>query len=155
MANPFAGIAERLAGDGYELPSVFAGEKCELQDAVSFVVADFAVGFGVAERGVAAAASANHELANAMIGVGVAFGILRGETFVRMFVSGEDNFGVGVVEILPEGVKFGVFGVFRKQAAAEESVVAVGERANVGVRGKILRQPSFFGRSFRAAAQLT
>lgn len=126
MAFTLSGITEGFSGYREELPAVFAGGESELQHAVGFVVADFAVGLGVAERGVATAARADDKLADAVVGVGIAFRILRGEAFVGMFVAGEDDVCVGVVEILPEGAQFGMLGVFWEEAAAEESVVAVG-----------------------------
>ena len=108
------------------MPAVFAGGESQLKHAVGFVVAGFAVGLCVTERGVAATAGADDEFAHAVVGVGIALGILRGEALVGMFVAGEEDVGVGVIEVLPESTEFGMLGVFGKEAAAEERVMAVG-----------------------------
>src|SRR5579864_5800992 len=103
MACAFAGIAEGTARHGYEFPAIFSGGETQLQDAVGFVVADFTVRCGVAERCVAAAAGADDDFADAVFGVGIAFWILWGEAFVGVFVSRKDEVGARVVQILPEG----------------------------------------------------
>ena len=126
MASSLTGITEGVSGDGEELPAVFAGRESQLQHTVGFVIADLTVGLRVAERSVAAAAGADDDFANAVLGVGIAFGILRGEAFVGMLVPGEDQVSVGFVEILPECAQFRMLGVFGQEAAAEERMVAVG-----------------------------
>lgn len=112
VANAFAGIMEDSSGDGDEFPAVFSWRERQVQDAIGLVVADFAVGLGGSERRVTASPSADDDFADAMLGVGIAFGILRREPFVGVFVSSQDQVGVRFVQILPECAQFGMLCVF-------------------------------------------
>ena len=89
-----------------------------------------------------------------MLGVGIAFGILRGESLVGMFVSRQDQVGMRVIQILPEGAQFGMLRVLWQESTAEECVMSVSECTGRGMRGKVLLQPCFFRRALSATTQL-
>jgi hypothetical protein len=102
VADACARIAEGLAFFGNELPSVTVRRKGDLEHAVSVRVAHFAVGYRKPQGIVAPAARPDHDLANAMLRVGDAVGILRSEPLVGVLVSDEHQVCVRVIQILPE-----------------------------------------------------
>src|SRR5690242_17510393 len=87
MTCATAGITKGLALFRDKLPSVFSGRERELQHAVSFPFANFAIRRGKAEKVVAASSGPNNNLADTIRGVGFAIGILRRKSFVGVFVS--------------------------------------------------------------------
>lgn len=153
VADAIPGIAESAAGHRNEFPTIFSGRQRQLQDAIGSVVADFAVGFGVAERGVAAPSSADNDFTDAVLGIGVTFRVLWGESLIGMFVASKNQIGVNFVQVLLEGTKLRMLGMFGKESAAEQRVMSIGKSAGIGMRGEVVLQPGFFGRPLPAAAQ--
>ena len=73
-----------------------------------------------------------------MLGIWIAFRVLRCEPLVGMFMAGQNQVGMRVVQVLPECPQFRMLCVLREQAAAEQCVVPVGKDAGIRVRGQIL-----------------
>ena len=101
VADAAAGIMKGLALFGDKLPSVFSRRERELQHAVSFPFAGFAIRRGEAEKIVAASSSPNNNLPYSVCRVGFTLGVLRRESFVGVFVSGKDQVGVRGVQVFP------------------------------------------------------
>src|SRR6187549_2677490 len=70
VADVGAGVGERAAGLGHELPVVTAWLERQAQHAVGVAIADLAIWFRSCEAVVAATAGAGHELAHAAPRVG-------------------------------------------------------------------------------------
>ena len=90
---------------------------------------------------MAASSGPGDDFADPVHGVGIALRVLQREAFVGMFVSGKNQVGVGGVQIFPELLQLGMYGVFLEETAAEERVVAIRKHAGVRVLRKILFQP--------------
>jgi len=83
VASSCSGISKRLARLRNELPVIALGVERQLEDAVSVVVARFAVGLGRAKRPVGIfPTAAHHEFTNAVVFVRFAVGVLRREALV-------------------------------------------------------------------------
>src|SRR5438045_3095537 len=84
------------------------------------------------------AAGAGDDLADP-VRVGGPRGALLGEAFVVVFVSVQDDIGVGVVEVLPDRREVRVAPVGR--ARREPRLMPVRKRALVRMRGKVVAEP--------------
>jgi hypothetical protein len=122
----------------------------ELEDAERVGIADFAGRQRDDERAMISSAGADDEFADAVRGVGLAFGVLRSEALVVVVVPGQDQRGVRGIQIVPERFRVGIPSV--RPAGAEERLVPVGQRASGGMRLQILLQPFFLRRAGAAAA---
>ena len=90
---------------------------------------------------MAASSGPSYDFADSVHGVGIALRILWREPFVGRFVSRKNQVCVGGVQIFPELLQLGVYGVFLEETAAEKRVVAIREHARVWVLRKILFEP--------------
>src|SRR5712692_3091470 len=82
-----AGIGKALPRLRDELPLITVGLERKLQNAKSCRVAQFAIGFRLAEGTKILAAGAGDEFANAALGIGIAFRVLGSETLIVMVVA--------------------------------------------------------------------
>src|SRR5438876_1517111 len=153
VADAAAGIMKGLALFGDKLPSVFSRRERELQHAVSFPFANLAIRRGKAEKVVAASSSPNDNLPYSVCRVGFTLRVLRRESFVGMLVSGKNQVGVRGVQVFPQRLQLGMYGMALEYAAAKKSVMTIGQNASVGMFRKILLQPSLLRRASRAASQ--
>src|SRR5436309_12862037 len=101
VADAAAGIMKGLALFGDKLPSVFSRRERELQHAVSFPFAGFAIRRGEAEKIVAASSSPNNNLPYSICRIWFAPGLLPRTSFVGVFVSGKNQVGVCGVQVFP------------------------------------------------------
>ena len=107
-----------------------------------------------ADRGEGAglpAAGADHELADAVLRIGLAGRVLRRETLVVVVVPRQHDVRSGGVEGPPERVEGGVVAV---RPRGEAGVMPVGERAGPGVGGEVVGQPAELRRARAAAADV-
>lgn len=96
---------------------------------------------GETEQVVAAAPGPGDNLPYPIRGIGSALGVLRCKALVGVFMSRQNQVGVGGVQVFPEMLQFRMYGVFLEDAAAEERMVAIREDARAGMLRKILFQP--------------
>jgi hypothetical protein len=89
VAGAAALVAEGGAGRVHEPPAVAARRQGEPQDPEGAGLADLAVGGHRAERLPRGAAGADHELADAARGIGLAERVLEGEPLVVVVVAVE------------------------------------------------------------------
>jgi len=108
-----------------ELPRIFPGRECELQDPESVPLSNFTVWSGKAKQIVASPSRPRHDFSNSVRGIGFAFWVLRRETFIGMFMSGKNQVGVGSVQVFPKRLQLRMYGMSFEYAAAEESVVPI------------------------------
>src|SRR6266404_1396821 len=144
-----AGILECFASLRNKFPVVGARFKREFQDAERGRVAHFAVWMRFAEGPMIFSACAYNKFSNAVNGIGFSFRCLRGEAFVVVIVTTDDDVGVGVVEGLPERLEGKIVTMFT--AGAEERFMKIGESASDRMRGKIGAKPFFFTRTWITA----
>src|SRR5580700_5595592 len=119
MADANPGIAKRFAFLGNELPCVTMRRKCELEHAEGVCIAYLAVWRCEAQRVVAPAPRAYHDLANPVFWIRMAVRILRSEPLVGVLVSNDHEVGVCCIQVPPELPQFGVNRMPRENAAAE------------------------------------
>ena len=143
MAGGGAGIAEGLARNGDELPSVTALAEGELQYAPGFAVAGLAGLQGNGTEGTqAGSASADNKLTEAAGGVGAAGSVEGSEALVVVIVAGEDDVGASVPQGLPETLNRFEVAV---AAGAEPRMVPDGQGAGSGMTAEFDTKPLLLG----------
>ena len=126
-----------LSGHRHELPGVAVCVQGELQDAER-LISHLAVGRDTAESPAAQSPRADNEFADPKGGIERTSRRLGREPLVVARVRVEHQLGAGGVEIGPEGQGRGAFG---RGAGVERGQMPVGERALLGVCGKVRFEP--------------
>ena len=85
------------------------------------------------------AAATHHEFTDAMVRIGFAVRILRGEALIIVIVAVNDNVGTSAIEDLPKRFKFRISAV--GQARTEQRAMKIGESTTGRMFSKIFRQP--------------
>ena len=137
-----ARIAERLAGDGHELPRIARGVEGELQDAPGRAVSHLTVRTGVVGVDVLRAARADDELPDPLHWIGDARRRLACEPLVKGVMRVHHDVDPRAVQHVPQRPDRRVGVVLR----VEQRMVPVGERTTRGVGGEIGAQPLHLGR---------
>ena len=117
---------ENVAAFCNELPYIVARSQFELEHAEVMRQTHAAILANRKEASQVAAASANSELQNAVVGVDRSIGILRGEAFVVMDVSVDDDVCIEVIQIAPQWPYFNRLAQFSR---TKERSVPERERA--------------------------
>ena len=150
VAGGGAGVGERLAGLGDELPVVACGVQRQLEDAVGRGVAHLAVWRDRGDRGVVLAAGADDELADPAGRVGDPGGGLLGEALVDVVMAVQHDVCVGGIQRVPQ--RSCVLG--GAPAGAKQRDVEAGKRARRTVRRQIRRKPAALRARWRAATRI-
>src|SRR3954452_16840821 len=138
-----AGIRERAAGDGDELPGIARRVQRHLQNSPGAVVADLAVRDRWSERAaVAGAAGAGDDLADT-VRVGDTARALRCEALVVVLVAVEHDVCVSGVEVVPDRAPERVTAM--RRARRPPWLVPVREDARVRVCREVLLEPGLLG----------
>src|SRR5581483_10235054 len=148
VAGPGAGIGERLAGHGDEVPVVAPGTEREPQHAVGGRP-DLAVGLRSAEGVGAGTPRPDGDLPDTEGRVGGAVGALRREALVDVLVAVEDEFGAVVVEGVPQRTDLEVVAV--AGPGVEPGMVPDGHGAPGRAGSEIGPQPALLGAARLAA----
>ncbi len=144
VAGGRAGVGERLAGDGQELPRVVERVEREQQGAVGHAVPHFAVRSRPAGILQVQAAGAHDELADAVDRICHPGRALRREPFVHGVVRINHDVGAVGVQGVPQRLHGGeVVGA----GGAEARPMPVREGALLGVRGQLRAQPLLLRRT--------
>src|ERR1700693_3150711 len=134
-----AGIGEALPCLRDELPIVALGFESQFQNAEGCRIARFAVGLRGPEGPNVLATRAGNEFANAALGIRGAFRILRGESFIVMVVTADDDLRAAFIKRLKERLYREIIAV--SASGTEERLVPIGKGAGRGMLCKIRAQP--------------
>ena len=143
VADTAARIAKRCSLDWHKLPIVFSRSQRQLQHAIGFRIAYFAIPNWRANFVVLPSSRPHDDLANPACGVGIPLRVLRRKAFVKVFVPCQNQISALRIEVLPERLELGVQRVLLFHAAAVEWVMAISENASVGALGKVAFEPAF------------
>jgi len=107
-----AGICKGFSLLGYKLPIVAFRMQRQLQDAESVGISGLTVGLRRREETVRILSSTPYnKLANAMLGIELAAGILRSEPFVVVVVSINNDVRTRVIQNVPQRFDFRIIAV--------------------------------------------
>src|SRR5258708_1887253 len=126
MADAAARITKCFSLFRDKFPRVLLRRKCELQHPEGLPVADFAVRSGKANEVMTPAAGPGDDFADPVHGVRIALRVLWRKALIGMFVSGNNQGGVGGVQVFPELLQLWMYRVFLEDSAAEQRMMAVG-----------------------------